>query len=69
MVLPVRRTRRMGEARGMDGPVNNDCERGLPGSDVEIKDVPADKGYHSTEAVTWCQSLGIRTCMPERENR
>ena len=41
----------------------------LAGSDVEIKDVPADKGYHSNETVTWCQSFGIRTYIPERESR
>jgi transposase len=41
----------------------------LAGSDVEIKDVPSDKGYHSLETVTWCQSLGIRTYIPERESR
>ena len=39
------------------------------GSDVEIKDVPADKGYHSNDTVTWCQSFGIRTYIPERESR
>ena len=36
---------------------------------MEIKEVPADKGYHSTEALTWCQSFGIRTYIPERESR
>ena len=41
----------------------------LAGSDEEIKDVVADKGYHSNETVTWCQSLGIRTYIPERESR
>jgi len=41
----------------------------LAGSDVEIKDVPADKGYHSNETLTWCQSFGIRTYIPERESR
>ncbi len=41
----------------------------LAGSDEAIKDVPADKGYHSTQTVTWCQSLGIRTYIPERESR
>ena len=41
----------------------------LAGSDVEIKDVPADKGYHSKETLTWCQSFGIRTYIPERESR
>ncbi len=41
----------------------------LAGSDVEIKEVPADKGYHRNEALTWCQSFGIRTYIPERESR
>jgi IS5 family transposase len=41
----------------------------LAGSDVSIKDVPADKGYHSNEALTWCQSVGIRTYIPERTSR
>ena len=41
----------------------------LAGSDVEIKDVPADKGYHSNATLTWCQSFGIRTYIPERESR
>ena len=41
----------------------------LAGSDVEIKDVPADKGYHSNETLTWCQSFGIRTYIPERASR
>ena len=41
----------------------------LAGSDEEIKDAVADKGYHSNETVTWCQSWGIRTYIPERESR
>jgi transposase len=41
----------------------------LASSDEEIKDAVADKGYHSNETVTWCQSLGIRTYIPERESR
>ncbi len=41
----------------------------LAGSDVEIKDVPADKGYHSHETLTGCQSFGVRTYIPERESR
>ncbi len=41
----------------------------LADSDVDIKDVPADKGYHSNEALTWCQSFGIRTYIPERASR
>jgi transposase len=41
----------------------------LAGSDEGIKDAVADKGYHSNETVAWCQSLGIRTYIPERESR
>ncbi len=41
----------------------------LAGSDEEIRDAVADKGYHSNESVTWCQSLGIRTYIPERASR
>ena len=41
----------------------------VAGSDEEIKDAVADKGYHSNESVTWCRSLGIRTYIPERESR
>ena len=41
----------------------------LAGSDEEIRDAVADKGYHSNETVTWCQSLGIRTYIPERQSR
>ncbi len=44
-------------------------EAPLAGSDVEIKDVPADKGYHRNETLTWCQSFGIRTYLSERESR
>jgi len=39
------------------------------GSEAEIKDVPADKGYHRNDHLTWCQSFGIRTYIPERESR
>jgi transposase len=41
----------------------------LAGSEAEIEETAADKGYHSTEALTWCQSFGIRTYIPERESR
>lgn len=41
----------------------------LAGSEAEIKDAAADKGYHSTEALTWGQSFGIRTYIPERESQ
>ena len=39
------------------------------GSEVEVGEAVADKGYHSTENMTWCQSFGIRTYIPERESR
>lgn len=39
------------------------------GSDEAIKDVVADKGYHSNETVTGCQYLGIRTYIPARASR
>ena len=41
----------------------------LSGSEAEVQEAVADKGYHSTETVTWCQSFGIRTYIPERESR
>jgi len=40
----------------------------LAGSEQEIKDVVADKGYHSNDNVTWCRSVEVRTYIPEREN-
>ena len=39
------------------------------GSEVEIKDAVADKGYHSNDNVTWCEGVEIRTYIPERESR
>jgi transposase len=41
----------------------------LAGSEAEIRDAAADKGYHSTDTLAWCQFFGIRTYIPERENR
>lgn len=38
------------------------------GSEVEVKEAVADKGYHSTDNVTWCESMGIRTYIPERDS-
>ncbi len=38
------------------------------GSDVAIRDVPADKGYHKAESLAWCHGYGIRTYIPERES-
>ena len=40
----------------------------LADSEAEIKDAVADKGYHSNDTLTWCQSFGIRTYIPERES-
>lgn len=40
----------------------------LAGSEKEIREVAADKGYHSNETLAWCQSFGIRTYIPERES-
>jgi transposase len=40
----------------------------LAGSEQEIKDAVADKGYHSNDNVTWCRSVEVRTYIPEREN-
>ena len=39
------------------------------GSEAEIRNVPADKGYHKTETLAWCRSFGIRTYIPERESK
>ncbi len=39
------------------------------GSDSQIKDVVADKGYHSTDNVVWCAASGVRSYIPERESR
>jgi len=39
------------------------------GSEEEIKDAVADKGYHSNDNVTWCEGYEIRTYIPERASR
>jgi transposase len=39
----------------------------LAGSDAEIKDVIADKGYRSTENLRQCEAWGLRSHIPERE--
>jgi transposase len=38
----------------------------LSGSGAEIREVAGDKGYHSNDTVTWCDSVGVRTYIPER---
>lgn len=40
----------------------------LAGSESEIKDVLADKGYHSTENLLQCEAWQIRSYIPERES-
>ena len=40
----------------------------LAGSEVEVREAVADKGYHSTDNVTWCESMGVRTYIPERDS-
>ena len=41
----------------------------LAGSESQIKDAVADKGYHGTDHLAWCESFGIRSYIPERESR
>jgi transposase len=39
------------------------------GIDVEIKEAPADKGYHATDTLELADSLGIRTYIPEPQRK
>jgi len=39
------------------------------GSDADIQEVAADKGYHANDQITECQQLGIRTYIPEKTSR
>lgn len=41
----------------------------VAGSESQIKDAVADKGYHSTANLVWCEEFGIRSYIPERESR
>ena len=41
----------------------------LAGSESQIKDAVADKGYHSTDNLVWCEEFGVRRYIPERESR
>lgn len=41
----------------------------LAGSDSQIRDAIADKGYHSVDNLVWCEAFGIRSYIPERESR
>src|SRR5262249_59499497 len=39
------------------------------GSDAEIDEVAADKGYHAAATLELCAALGLRTYIPERRSR
>jgi len=39
------------------------------GSESQIKDAIADKGYHSTDVLVWCETVGFRSYIPERKSR
>jgi transposase len=39
------------------------------GSEAEIDEVAADKGYHAAETLELCAALGLRTYIPERRGR
>jgi transposase len=39
------------------------------GSDAEIQEAVADKGYHKAETLAWCDSYSVRTYMPEQQRK
>jgi transposase len=39
------------------------------GSDQEIEEVAADKGYHAAATLELCDELGVRTYIPERQRK
>jgi len=39
------------------------------GSEAEIKEAVADKGYHKAQTLAWCESYCVRTYVPEAERR
>jgi transposase len=39
------------------------------GSEAEIDEVAADKGYHAAQTLELCESLALRTYIPERRSR
>lgn len=41
----------------------------LAGSDVAVEEVAADKGYHKAENLAWAMEWGLRTYIPEREEK
>jgi hypothetical protein len=40
----------------------------LADSEAEVKEVVADKGYHAAETLAWCEAVGVRTYIPERDS-
>ena len=39
------------------------------GSEAEIEEAVADKGYHKSDTLAWCESYCVRTYVPEPERR
>ena len=39
------------------------------GVKTEIKEVVADKGYHSTDSIDLCEQFNLRTYIPERKSK
>jgi transposase len=52
-------------ATGCDSVVQAQVNLQEAGSSAEIREVAADKGYHSAAAVELCESLDLRTYIPE----
>jgi transposase len=41
----------------------------LAGSEVAVEELVADKGYHKAENLAWAEGWGVRTYIPEREEK
>ena len=41
----------------------------LAGSDAEVAEVVADKGYHDNGLLAWCAAGAVRTYIPERAQK
>ena len=41
----------------------------LAGSEVAVEEVVADRGYHKAENLAWATALGLRTYIPDREEK
>jgi transposase len=53
----------------VDSVVQAELNQKEAGSEQEIKEVVADKGYHSAANLELCQSLGVRTYVPEPKRK